>query len=93
MSVSNSAWITHAYPLPQVIVKLQGTRHTDKAEIIGLLETVLNRLKSGDVRGCEHDDDFGYVFEYQAASSGSSFFDDPAGSSLNSREEAICDMS
>jgi len=75
----NPDWIAHAYPLQQVTIKLQGTRHSDKAEIIRLLETVLARLKSGDTCGHDHDDDFGYAFEYQADSSGSSFFDEPAG--------------
>jgi len=79
--MNNNAWIAHAYPLQQVTIKLQGTRHSDKSEIIWLLGTVLNRLKSGDMRGCVHDDDFGYDFEYQAATSGPSFFDEPAGSS------------
>jgi len=78
-SMQNSSWIAHAYPLQQVIIKLQGTRHSDKASIIRLLETVLTRLKSGDVTGYEHDDDFGYIFEYQAVSTSPSFFDEPAG--------------
>ena len=29
--------------------------------------------------GHDHDDDFGYAFEYVAAAPGPSFFDDPAG--------------
>lgn len=77
--MNNENWITHAYPLQQVTIKLQGTRHSDKAAIVGQLETVLARLKAGDTSGREHDDDFGYFFEYVQAVSGPSFFDEPAG--------------
>lgn len=69
-------WINHAYPLQQVTIKLQGTRHSDRAGIIKQLETVVARLKAGDMTGLEHDDDFGYSFEYINASTGLSFFDD-----------------
>lgn len=79
-SMNNEDWIAHAYPLQQVTIKLQGTRHSDKAAVIGQLETVLARLKAGDSAGHDHDDDFGYTFEYVAASPGPSFFDAPAGS-------------
>jgi len=79
--MSNKEWIAHAYPLQQVTIKLQGTRHSDKAAIVGQLETVLARLKAGDTSGQDHDDDFGYVFEYIQAAPGPSFFDEPAGSS------------
>ena len=78
--MSSEEWIAHAYPLQQVTIKLQGTRHSDKAAIIGQLETVLARLKAGDKAGQDHDDDFGYSFEYAVASPGPSFFDEPAGS-------------
>ncbi len=78
--MSNENWIAYAYPLQQVTIKLQGTRHSDKADIVGQLETVLARLKAGDTSGQDHDDDFGYAFEYVASVPGPSFFDDPAGS-------------
>lgn len=78
--MSNKDWIAHAYPLQQVTIKLQGTRHSDKADIIGQLEIVLARLKAGDTSGQDHDDDFGYAFDYTGASPGPSFFDGPAGS-------------
>jgi hypothetical protein len=71
-------WINHAYPLQQVTIKLQGTRHSDRAEIIKQLETVVARLKAGDMTGLEHDDDFGYSFEYIKTSPGLSFFDESA---------------
>lgn len=74
------SWIAHAYPLQQVTIRLQGTRHSDKDSIVGQLETVLERLKDGDTSGYDHDDDFGYAFEYVEAAPGPSFFDEPAGS-------------
>lgn len=74
--VSNRAWIEHAYPLQQVEIRLQGTRHSNKDAIMSLLETVVARLKAGDSSGQDHDDDFGYTFDYVAASSGPSFFDE-----------------
>ncbi len=50
--MTNDNWIVHAYPLQQVTLKLQGTRHSDKAAIIGQqLEAVLTRLKAGDTAG------------------------------------------
>lgn len=78
--MSPDNWIAHAYPLQQVTIKLQGTRHSDKAAIVGQLETVLARLKAGDTAGQDHDDDFGYAFAYVGAAPGPSFFDEPAGS-------------
>lgn len=73
-------WIEHAYPLQQITIKLQGTRHSERASIIGQLETVLDRLKAGDLYGYDHDDDYGYTFEVVAISNGPSFFDSAAGS-------------
>lgn len=73
---TNQSWIDHAYPLQQVTIKLQGTRHSDRAGIIKQLETVVQRLNAGDVTGQAHDDDFGYLFEYIEESPGPSFFDD-----------------
>lgn len=78
--MSNKNWIAHAYPLQQVTIKLQGTRHSDKAAIVAQLETVLARLRAGDTSGQDHDDDFGYAFEYVQAVPGPSFFDAPADS-------------
>ena len=77
--MSNESWIEHAYPLQQVTIRLQGTRHSLKSSIVSQLETVLARLKAGDTSGQEHDDDFGYAFEYVEAVPGPSFFDEPAG--------------
>lgn len=72
-------WIDHAYPLQQVTIKLQGTRHTSPKFIIDQLGTVLERLNAGDTTGHRHDDDFGYAFEYVMTSPGPSFFNAPAG--------------
>lgn len=77
----NEEWIAHAYPLQQLTIKLQGTRHSDKAAIVNQLETVLARIKAGDTSGQVHDDDFGYAFEYVPVVPGPSFFDESSGSS------------
>ena len=48
--------------------------------IIALLMISNNPLKNGENTGFEHDDDFGYSFQYDAAAVGkSSFFDEAAG--------------
>lgn len=80
--MSNKEWVGHAYPLQQITIQLQGARHSDKTEVIEQLESVLARLKAGDIAGCAHDDDFGYRFEYQARVD-SSIFDEPSGSVIN----------
>lgn len=77
--MTSAEWVKHAYPLQQVVVRLQGTRHSDRKAIIDQLETVLARLRAGDVKGSSHDDDFGYSFTVVDASPGPSFFDSPAG--------------
>ncbi|MDF9778944.1 hypothetical protein [Pseudomonas baetica] len=74
----NLAWINHAYPLQQLTIKLQGTRHSNPASIIAYLSKVTARLNAGDSTGQEHDDDFGYHFEFVKASPGPSFFDTPS---------------
>ncbi len=42
-------WKRHAYPLQQVTVYLQGTRHSKRDNIIEQLETVLVRLRNGEI--------------------------------------------
>lgn len=74
------SWIAHAYPLQQIVVQLQGTKHSDRTAVIDQLEAVLVRLRAGDLKGQEHDDDFGYSFVIDGQSSGPLFFDAPAGS-------------
>lgn len=79
-SEPNRSWIEHAYPLQQVTILLQGTRHSEREDIISQLEIIISRLKNGENTGSEHDDDFGYSFQYDAAAVGkSSFFDEAAG--------------
>ena len=76
----SQVWIEHAYPLQQVTILLQGTRYSEREYIISQLEIILTRLKNGENTGFEHDDDFGYSFQYDAAAVGkSSFFDEAAG--------------
>lgn len=74
-----SAWKDHAYPLQQITVLLQGTRHSERGHVIGQLQLVVARLEAGDMAGTEHDDDFGYSFKVEPASQGPSFFDGAAG--------------
>ena len=76
--MANVDWINHAYPLQQITVKLQGTRHSDRDAIVDQLETVLERLRAGDTKGSLHDDDFGYSFQVVEASQGPIFLDEPA---------------
>lgn len=76
--MANESWMKHAYPLQQITVQLQGTRHSDRDAVIDQLEKILVRLKSGELSGESHDDDFGYRFVVEPASNGPSFFDAPA---------------
>lgn len=77
---SNENWRANAYPLQQVAIFLQGTRHSDRTSLIDQLQTVVARLQAGDMDGTEHDDDFGYCFKVDPASEGPSFFHGPSGS-------------
>jgi hypothetical protein len=72
-------WRAHAYPLQQITIRLQGTRHSSREHIIKQLETVVDRLRKGEVVGCDHDDDFGYAFESDQASDGPTFFEASCG--------------
>jgi hypothetical protein len=71
-------WIAHAYPLQQITVQVQGTRHSDRNAMIDQLEEVIERLKRGDMKGVSHDDDFGYRFNLEPTTYAPSFFDEPA---------------
>lgn len=79
INMADENWIKHAYPLQQITIRLQGTQHSSRTDVIDQLETVLARLKSGHLKGSSHDDDFGYEFAVEAASPGPSFFEAPAG--------------
>lgn len=70
-------WIEHAYPLQQIRIELQGTRHSKRADVINQLEKVLERLRAGELSGLDCDDDFGYRFQVTEAAQ-ESFFDEPA---------------
>ncbi|BBA45235.1 TPA: hypothetical protein ACK3Q6_006453 [Burkholderia cepacia] len=78
--MASPEWIEQAYPLQQITVQVQGTRHSNRAALIDQLETAIARLRAGDQCGSVHDDDFGYRFVVAESISGPSFFDDPAGS-------------
>lgn len=78
MPLAGASWIAHAYPLQQIRIELQGTRHSDRAAVIDQLETVLARLRDGELSGGVDDDDFGYRFVVDGNSAGPSFFDGPA---------------
>lgn len=75
----NERWTAHAYPLQQVTVLAQGTRHSERADLIAQLEAAIARLKAGEDHGHEHDDDFGYSFVKRDASEGPSFFEAQSG--------------
>lgn len=72
----NRNWIAHAYPLQQLTIQVQGTRHSTTDSLITQLETVISELKAGRFSGTQHDDDFGYAFNYVSDSPGPSFFDE-----------------
>lgn len=78
-SLPDPDWKVHAYPLQQVTIKLQGTRLSNRAAIVGQLDTVRARLQVGEKNGHDHEDDFGYSFRYDQAVDGPSFFDGPFG--------------
>ena len=63
---SLTLWKEHVYPLKHVIIKLQGTRHSNREDLIGLLHLVLERLKQGSDHGKTEDDDFGYFFSFDS---------------------------
>jgi hypothetical protein len=75
-SLLNEKWIQHSYPLQQITIQLQGTKHSNKQAILSLLEEVANRIKEGDMKGESVDDDFGYIFKVEAQSPGPSIFGD-----------------
>lgn len=69
-------WKSHAYPLQQIKIVLQGTRHSDRASIIEQLKDVLAALRAGELRGAQYDDDFGFKFQFVDAANTSVFSDD-----------------
>jgi hypothetical protein len=69
-------WKAHAYPLQQIHITLQGTRHSDRAAIVEQLKDVLGSLQAGELRGAQYDDDFGFKFEVVESAHTSIFSDD-----------------
>ncbi len=63
---SIARWKEHAYPLKQITIKLQGTRHSNNEDLIGLLKLVTRRLEEGREQGKAGDDDFGYLFNVES---------------------------
>jgi hypothetical protein len=78
--VVKKEWKDYAYPLQQIVVKIQGRRNSYREDMIHQLELVIARLRSGEDHGADHDDDFGYVFEVAQSEHGPSFFDEVADS-------------
>lgn len=76
--MSNQAWKDHAYPLQAIKIELQGTRHSNQAEMLAQLKEVVARIERGDVAGESSDDDFGYKFAVSGGVETSIFGDDPA---------------
>jgi len=72
-------WKEHAYPLQQLTILCQGTRHTDRDDLLDQIQIALGRLRQGEDQGSEHDADFGYRFEMLAEKDGPSFFVEPVG--------------
>lgn len=75
----NASWIEHAYPLKRISIVAQATRHGTRESLIRQKEMALKLLKEGFSNGCEHDDDFGFLFKTEEDLHVSIFGDDPAG--------------
>ncbi|MBW8832274.1 MAG: hypothetical protein JF606_23280 [Burkholderiales bacterium] len=78
--MKTQAWTEHATPLQQITIRLQGTRQSERRDIVNQLQTDRARLAAGDQAGESSDDDFGYLFVVNGASPGPSFFNQPASS-------------
>lgn len=67
-------WAMHAHPLKQIIIKIQGTRHSEPESMLQQVEEIVGRIKRGDVQGESSDDDFGYEFSVDLRSNNPSIF-------------------
>lgn len=67
-------WAMHAHPLKQIIIKLQGSRHSEPEIMLQQVEEVVGRIKCGEVQGESSDDDFGYKFSVDLRSDNPSVF-------------------
>lgn len=75
--MSNQKWKDHAYPLQAITIELQGTRHSNQADMLAQLKEVVARIERGDAAGESSDDDFGYKFTVSSAVETSIFGDEP----------------
>lgn len=64
-------------PSPGIKIELQGTRHSNQADLLSKLKEVIARIESGDTDGESSDDDFGYKFIVTSATNTSIFGDEP----------------
>lgn len=55
-------WHAEAYPLQQLTVLVQGTRHATAAELASHLEAVAAKIRNGKLQGVMHEEDSGYSF-------------------------------
>lgn len=76
-NMTTQAWKDHAYPLQGIKIELQGTRHSNQADLLSQLKEVVARIESGDTDGESSDDDFGYKFIVTSATNTSIFGDEP----------------
>lgn len=75
----NEHWAEKAYPLKRISIVAQCTRHGTNGSLIERLEVALKLLKEGFANGCEHDDDFGYIFKTEGDLRASIFGEEPSG--------------
>lgn len=66
-------WEQNAYPLKQVTIELQGTKHSDLISVSKQLLTIMEKIQKGELSGEEEDDDFGFRFSVQNEATSSIF--------------------
>lgn len=80
-------WAMNAHPLKQITIYLQGTRHTEVANMLKQLQEVTERISQGETQGESSDDDFGYKFSVNSRSNNPSIFDQSLTRNKQSIEE------
>lgn len=78
LSSESGLWTSDAYPLKQMLVRIQGTKFSSRDDLLCQLDSVATRLRNGDSSGEDHDDDYGYSFVVTEVAKGPSFFGLPA---------------
>lgn len=78
MTGVNPNWKQQAYPLKQITIKRQGSKHSTLDDLLSQLQHIAKRVNAGDTLGYDHDDDFGYWFN-GVNETDNTFFDEPAG--------------